>query len=116
MAQAAETWDYCHLGILDCAHADPGSEFESSLFPQLSEVWREVESHTTPYHPWANGVVERGSKDLGDVLRAMLPGGNDGGDIKLPHIMKSIRAMLHNSTGETSSFLMLGRSCASLTQ
>ena len=67
-------------------------------------------SHTTPYHPQANGVVERGNRDLGDKLHSMLLGRDEEDwDLLLPQIMRTIRASLHKQTSETANFTMLGR-------
>ena len=67
-------------------------------------------SHTTPYHPQANGVVERGNRDLGDMLRSLLIGKDEEDwDLLLPQIMRTIRASPHKQTGETANFMMLGR-------
>ena len=67
-------------------------------------------SHTTPYHPQTNGVVERGNWDLGDMLRSMLTGKDkEDWNLQLPQIMRTIRVSLHKQTGETANFMMLGR-------
>ena len=50
-------------------------------------------SHTTPCHPQGNGVVERGNRDLWDMLRLMLLGRDEEDwDLLLPQIMRTIRA------------------------
>ena len=63
--------------------------------------------HTLP--PQANGVVERGNRDWGDMLRSMLLKDEKDWDLLLPQIMRSIRAPPYKQTGETANFMMLGR-------
>ena len=43
---------------------------------ELCALWQVDQTHTTPYHPQANGVVERGNRVLGDALRALTPPGS----------------------------------------
>ena len=77
---------------------------------ELCTLWGVRKSHTTPYHPQANGVVERGNRDLGDMLRSLLIGKDEEDwDLLLPQIMRTIRASPHKQTGETANFMMLGR-------
>ena len=38
---------------------DQGTQFESALFRELARLTRAKHIHTTPYHPQANGIVER---------------------------------------------------------
>ena len=67
-------------------------------------------NHTTPYHPQANGVVERGNRDLGDMPRSLLIGNDEEDwDLLLLQIMRTIRAFPHKQTGKTANFMMLGR-------
>ena len=55
-------------------------------------------------------MVERGNRDLGDMLRSMLLGKDEEDwDLLLPQIMRTIRASPHKQTGETANFMMLGR-------
>ena len=55
-------------------------------------------------------MVERGNKELGDGLRALLlDRAEDDWDLLLPQIMRSIRATPHSTTQETSNYLMFGR-------
>ena len=85
------------------------AQFESKLMAELCALWGVRKSHTTPYHPQANGVVERGNRDLGDMLRSMLLGRNEEDWDLLLQIMRTIRASPHKQTSETANFMMLGR-------
>ena len=59
---------------------------------ELCTLWGVKKSHTTPYHPQANGVGERGNSDLGEMLRFLLIGKEEEDcDLLLPQIMRTIR-------------------------
>ena len=42
------------------------------MMMELCALWQVDQTYTTPYHPQANGIVERENRVLGDVLRAVL--------------------------------------------
>ena len=110
IAETLEERVFCYLGVPERIHTDQGAQFESKLMAELCALWGVRKSHTTPYHPQANGVVERGNRDLGDMLRSMLLGRDEEDwDLLLPQIMRTIRASPHKQTGETANFMMLGR-------
>ena len=110
IAEILEERVFCYLGVPERIHTDQGAQFESRLMAELCALWGVRKSHTTPYHPQSNGVVERGNRDLGDMLRSMLIGKDEEDwDLLLPQIMRTIRASPHKQTGETANFLMLGR-------
>ena len=55
-------------------------------------------------------MVERGNRDLADSLRSLLLNAEEEDwDLLLPHVMRSIRASPHHSTGETANYMMFGR-------
>lgn len=110
VAHALEHRVFCYLGLPERVHTDQGAQFESKLMHELCQLWGVEKSRTTPYRPQANGVVERGNRDLGDALRALLLGGSeDDWDLLLPQLMRSFRATPHASTEETANFMMFGR-------
>ena len=101
---------FCYLGLPEQIHSDQGAQFESLLMAELCRLWRVDKSHTTPYHPQSNGLVERNNRKLGDSLRALLLGrGQDEWDLLLPQVMRAFRGTPHSATGETANLLMLGR-------
>ena len=69
IAETLEERVFCYLGVPERIHTDQGAQFESKLMAKLCALWGVRKSHTTRYHPQANGVVERGNRDLGDMLR-----------------------------------------------
>jgi transposase InsO family protein len=110
VAAALETHVFNVFGLPERLHSDQGAQFESALMAELCKLMRINKSHTTPYHPQGNGVVERNNKALGDSLRALLLGQDqEQWDLLVPHIMRTFRATPHRSTGETPNFMMLGR-------
>ena len=67
---------------------------------ELCALWGVKKSSTTPYHPKANGVVERGNRDLSDMLRFLLIGKDEEDwDLLLPQIMRTIRASPTSTQG-----------------
>ena len=40
-------------------HSDQGRNFESRIMSELCKVFDVTKSHTTPYHPMGDGLVER---------------------------------------------------------
>jgi hypothetical protein len=110
VAQTLEDRVFSYLGVPEQLHSDQGAQFESKLMKELCAIWGVTKSRTTPYHAAGNGVVERGNRDLGDALRSLLLGAEETDwDLMLPHIMRSIRATPHHTTGETANYLMFGR-------
>ena len=68
IAETLEERVFCYLGVPERIHTDQVAQFESKLMAELCALWGVRKSHTTPYHPQANGVVERGNRDLGDMF------------------------------------------------
>ena len=101
---------FCYLGLPEQLHTDQGAQFESQLIAELCQLWKVTKTRTTPYHPQANGVVERNNRLLGDSLRAMLlDRGQEDWDLVLPQILRAFRGTPHTATGETPNLMMLGR-------
>ena len=98
------------MGLPEQIHTDQGAQFESQLMTELCQLWEVDKTRTTPYHPQANGMVERNNKGLGDSLRALLLGRGQGEwDILLPQLLRAYRGTPHTTTGETANMMMLGR-------
>lgn len=110
VAEALDKRIFCYHGLPEQIHTDQGAQFESALMQELCRLWRVNKSHTTPYNPKANGIVERNNKTLGDSLRSLLLGSTQSEwDDVLPQIMRAHRATPNATTGETPNFLMYGR-------
>lgn len=105
VGEALEHQVFCYVEVSERIHTDKGSQLNqlcSNSCVKFGE-WRRAGQCPTTSGYWCG----RGNRVLGDVLRAMLLGGDYEWVLKLPHIMRYILAMPHNSMGETSNFLMM---------
>ena len=101
---------FCYFGLPEQIHSVLGRQFQSQLMSELCALWQVQQTHTTPYHPQANGVVERGNRVLGDALRALLlERSQEDWDLVLPQLLRAFRGTPQSGTGETANLLMLGR-------
>ncbi|BET01053.1 multicellular organismal development [Nesidiocoris tenuis] len=65
-----EQW-VCRYGTPSRITTDQGRQFESDLFAALSEILGAHKIHSLPYHPIANGRIERVHRSLKATLMAM---------------------------------------------
>jgi transposase InsO family protein len=110
VAQILDERIFCYFGLPEQLHSDQGAQFESALMEELCELWGIDRTHTTPYNPRANGMVERNNRVLGDALRTLLlDRTQEEWDLLLPQVMRALRGTPHGVTKETPNFMMLGR-------
>ncbi len=64
--QSAQTVAYCLFddyvlfhGIPETLHKDQGRQFEAEVVQTLCSLLKIKKTHTTPYHPQSDGMVER---------------------------------------------------------
>ena len=66
-------------------------------------------THTTPYHPQSDGMVERFNRTLTAMLSGCVQENQRDWDAQIPYLMMAYRSAVHKSTGLTPNMLMLGR-------
>ncbi len=86
--------------------SDRGQQFCSSLWDALCHRLGVKMLFTTPYHPHANGAVERFHRRLKESLRARLAGA-DWSD-HLPWVLLGLRAAPHEDSGISAAELVYG--------
>ena len=97
------------FGVPNAIHSDQGSQFESNLFQEMCTLLGVKKTHTTPYHPQSDGMVERFNRTLTTMLSAFVNDNHTDWDEQLPYVMMAYRSSIHETTGFTPNSLMLGR-------
>lgn len=108
---ARRLWNdyFCIYGFPKRIHSDQGANFESQLIKELLEMAGIQKSHTTPYHPMGNGVVERYNRTLGNMIRALPPQSKAKWPQMLQMLTFCYNCTEHETTGFAPFFLMFGR-------
>ena len=89
-------------------HSDQGCNFESTILAQTLDAFGIRKSHTTPYHPQGDGMVERFNRTLLQLLRAYVTSQHDW-ELYLPYMLYAYRTSQHASTGASPFLLLYGR-------
>ena len=100
---------FCRFSPPEQLHSDQGRQFESELLAEVCSLLKVRKSHTTPYHPQGNGMVEWFNRTLLSMLATVTH--DHPGDWE-QHIRKVCLAYIssvHSATGFSPFFLMFGR-------
>nr|VZI41434.1 unnamed protein product [Spirometra erinaceieuropaei] len=108
VAKAFLTHWVSNLGVPATVTTDRGSQFESTLFRELTSILGINGIRTTAYHPQANGLVERFHRQLKTFLMAQ-PDPSGWSDHLLP-VLLSLRSTLKADIGCTAADLVYGTS------
>ena len=89
-------------------HSDQGRNFESYILSQLCKAFGVTKTHTTPYHPMGDGLVERMNRSLLNLLRTLV--GKDGDWEEHVQLLLFIyRTTKHSSTKLSSYEILFGQ-------
>jgi transposase InsO family protein len=88
---------------------DQGPEFESELIAELCRLMRIDKIRTSPYRPQSNGMLERFHRVLNAMLAKVVDEDQRNWPDHLPSVMAAYRASVHEATGYTPNYLILGR-------
>ncbi|KAF4649166.1 hypothetical protein FOZ61_001663, partial [Perkinsus olseni] len=89
-------------------HSDQGSAFESNVLRVVLERLGVEKSHTTPYHPSGDELVERFNRSLIGLLRTHVTDSRQW-PIYLPSLLWHYNSSVHSATRFAPYTLMFGR-------
>ena len=101
-----------HYGVPSTITTDRGSQFSSATFQQLTKTWGVKVQMTTPYHPEANGLVERLHRRLKEALIALGAEQPQEWFWKLPCVLLAIRTTFKPDMGASPADLVYGEGLA----
>ena len=94
-------------------HSDQGQNFESHILSDLCKAFHVAKSHTTPYHPMGDGLVERMNRSLLSLLRSFVEKEGDW-EQHLQFLLYIYRTSKHSSTGLSPFEIIFGSNPPSL--
>lgn len=86
---------------------DQGRQFESRVFASLTRLLGIERTRTTPYHPIANGIIERWHRSLKAALKARLQTTTSWTE-QIPTVLLGLRAALRSDTDVSAAQLTYG--------
>ena len=90
------------------SHSDQGRQFESKIFRNRCSMLGMTKTHTTPYQPQSDGMVERFNCTLQAMISCCVDNATTDWDTPLPALMLAYHTTVHASTGFTPYFLLFG--------
>ncbi len=103
-------YEFCsRLGTPFELHTDQGRNYESSLFQEICKLLEVHKLRSSPFHPSANGMIEKFNDVLTDMIAAFVDKDQRNWDVHLPLLTAAYRCCAHDRTGLSPNKMMLGR-------
>lgn len=99
----------CRYGVPLILHSDQGRNFESSVMKEMCELLGIKKTHTTPYHPQSDGMIERFNRTLEAQLSKFVDYNQHDWDTHIPLLLLAYRSAVHESTRCTPAKMTFGR-------
>ena len=109
IAEVFVTQFVARFGSPRLVHTDQGRNFEAKLFKEMCRMLGIKKTHTMPFRPQSNGIVERMNKTIGSLISAFISENQKTWDKDLAILMMAYRATPHETSGLSPTELMLGR-------
>ena len=100
---------FFRFSIPDQILSDQDRQFESALITELCNVLQIQKSRTTPYHPQADGLVERSNRTLLSMLSIVVDEHPQTWESHLRAVCMAYNTSIQPTTGYSHFFLMFGR-------
>ena len=100
---------FCRFSPPEQLHSDQGRQFESELLAEMCSLLKVRKSHTTPYHPQGNGMVERFNRTLLSMLATVTHDHPGDWEQHIRKVCLAYNSSVHSATGFSPFFLMFGR-------
>ena len=100
---------FCQFSLPEKLHSDQGRQFEGEVVTQLCRLLAIEKTHTTPYHPQSDGLVERFNQTLLSMLATCLEDHPNEWDQYLSKLCMAYNSSVQSTTGYSPYFLMFGR-------
>ena len=100
---------FCHFGLPQQLHSDMGAQFKSRVVREMCSMLHIKKTHTTPYHPQGDGLVERANCTIQNMLKTATNSQANDWENCLPKVCLAYNTSKHASTGYTPFYLMFGR-------
>ena len=99
----------CRFGTPRELLTDNGSQFVGKLYVEVCRLLGIKKLKTTPYHPSANGIIERMHRSLKTMISHFVSDHYSNWDEVLPYCLMAYRNLPHEATKDSPFFLMFGR-------
>ena len=90
---------FCRFSPPEQIHSDQGRQFESELIKEICKLLQIKKSHTTPYRPQGNGMVERFNRTLLDMLATAVGDNPADWENYIHKLCFAYNTSVHSSTG-----------------
>ena len=93
-------------------HSDQARNFESDLLKHVCKLLDIRKTRTTPYHPSANGMIERMNRSLNKMICSFVNSNKNDWDEYLPSLMSAYRGSIHPAPRGTVPYGFCGKKSA----